>query len=157
MEGVTIEEYVAARYVSLRRLAFLLCGDWAEAEDLVQTALVRCERRWSRICGDDPHAYVRRSVINAAHSWRRQHRANLALPETLAAPDAGVDSRVALLHALRDLPTQQREVLVLRYFEQLSEAEIAAQLGVPTGTVKSRAARGIASLRSSALLEGVDA
>jgi RNA polymerase sigma-70 factor (sigma-E family) len=157
MEGVTIEEYVAARYVSLRRLAFLLCGDWAEAEDLVQTALVRCERRWSRISGDDPHAYVRRSVINAAHSWRRRQRPSVGLPESLAAPDAGSDSRVALVQALRGLPVQQREVLVLRYFEQLSEAEIAVQLGVPTGTVKSRAARGIATLRSSSLLEGVDA
>ncbi|MCW2542848.1 MAG: hypothetical protein JWM40_400 [Frankiales bacterium] len=154
---MTIEDYVAARYTSLRRLAFLLCGDWTEAEDLVQTALVRCQRRWSRISADDPHAYVRRAVINAAHSWRRRQRATAPLAESLAADSPDSDARVALLLALRSIPSQQREVLVLRYFEQLSESEIADQLGIPAGTVKSRAARGIAALKTSALLEGVHA
>lgn len=154
---MTIEEYVAARYATLRRLAFLLCGDWTEAEDLVQIALVRCERRWGRISADDPHAYVRRAVINAAHSWRRRQRDSAPLDESLAAPGTDADARLALLKALRAIPAQQREVLVLRYFEQLSESEIADQLGVPPGTVKSRAARGIAALKTSALLEGVQA
>jgi RNA polymerase sigma-70 factor (sigma-E family) len=154
---VTIEEYVTARYASLRRLAFLLCGDWTEAEDLVQIALVRCQRRWGRISADDPHAYVRRAVINAAHSWRRRQRSSVPLNDSLTAPDSDSDGRIALLLALRALPSQQREVLVLRYFEQLSETEIAHQLGVPAGTVKSRAARGLAALKTSALLEGVQA
>lgn len=148
---------MAARYATLRRLAFLLCGDWAEAEDLVQTALVRCERRWARISAEDPHAYVRRAVINAAHSWRRRQRPSTVLDDSLAAPGTDPDARVVLLKALRSIPTQQREVLVLRYFEQLSESEIADQLGIAPGTVKSRAARGLSALKASSLLEGVDA
>jgi RNA polymerase sigma-70 factor (sigma-E family) len=156
MEGVTFEEYVAARYVSLRRLAFLLCGDWAEAEDLVQESLVRCHRRWNRINRDDPHAYVRQALINGVHNWRRARRIERQLPEDLPAPSAGSDDRVVLVAALRALPILQREVLVLRYFEELSEAEIAVQLAVAPGTVKSRAARGLALLRQAGLQE-VDA
>lgn len=156
---VTFEEYVAARYIALRRLAFLLCGDWGEAEDLVQDSLVRCHRRWQRIQRDDPHAYVRRAVVNGAHNWRRARRITGPLPDSLAvgAASGSVDDRVALVASLRRLPIQQREVLVLRYFEQLSEAEIAGHLGISPGTVKSRAARGLAALRESGLQEGVDA
>ena len=123
----------------------------------MQTALVRCERRWARISADDPHVYVRRAVINAAHSWRRRQRPATTLDESLAAPGGDPDARVVLLKALRSIPAQQREVLVLRYFEQLSEGEIADQLGIAPGTVKSRAARGIAALKTSSLLEGVGA
>lgn len=154
---MTFEEYVAARYPALRRLAYLLCGDWVEAEDLVQVALVRCHRRWSRISGDDPHAYVRRAVVNGASTWRRRRRYDVELPSTLPAPDPGSDDRLALMAALRQIPLPQREVLVLRYFEGLSESEIAAELGVAPGTVKSRAARGLATLRASGLQEEVDA
>ncbi len=150
---MTFEDYVAARYPALRRFAYLLCGDWAEAEDLVQDALVRCHRRWGRIDREDPHAYVRRAVVNAAHNWRRSRRITGQLPETLAGPASGSDERVALVAALRELPLQQREVLVLRYFEQLSESEIAQHLGVAPGTVKSRAARGLEALRASGLQE----
>jgi RNA polymerase sigma-70 factor (sigma-E family) len=154
---VTFEEYVAARYPALRRLAYLLCGDWGEAEDLVQVALVHCPRRWSRISADDPHAYVRRAVVNGASTWRRRRRIEVELPESLPAPDHRSDDRLTLVASLRQIPLQQREVLVLRYFEGLSESEIAAELGVPPGTVKSRAARGLAALRASGLQEEVDA
>ncbi|MDB5876459.1 MAG: polymerase, sigma-24 subunit, subfamily protein [Ramlibacter sp.] len=151
------EEYVAARYVSLRRMAFLLCGDWAEAEDLVQESLLRSHAKWGRIHRDDPHAYVRRAVLNGAHNWRRSRRLCGPLPEWLQAAPAHVDDRLDLIAALRKLPLEQREVLVLRYFEQLSEREIGAELGIPTGTVKSRAARGLAALRSAGLCEEVQA
>ena len=148
---------MTARYAGLRRFAYLLSGDWAEAEDLVQDALVRCHRRWSRIHNDDPHPYVRRAVVNAAHNWRRARRLEGPLPESLAGPESGSDERVTLVAALRRLPLPQREVLVLRYFEQLSEAEIASHLGVAPGTVKSRTARGLQALRECGLQEEVGA
>lgn len=154
---MTFDEYVATRYLALRRFAYLLCGDWAEAEDLVQDALVRCQRRWSRISRDDPHAYVRRAVVNGTHNWRRARRLEVPLPEALEAAPGTSDDRVTLVAALRRIPLPQREVLVLRYFEQLSESEIASHLGVAPGTVKSRAARGLAALRECGLQEEVDA
>jgi RNA polymerase sigma-70 factor (sigma-E family) len=151
---VTFEDYVAARFPALRRLAYLLTGDWSEAEDLVQDALVRCERRWRGIASDDPHAYVRRAVVNGASNWRRRRRLELPLSDDAAVPDhaPGVDARVVLLAALRRLPVDQRQVLVLRYFEQLSEAQTAQALGIPPGTVKSRTARALEALRRA----GVD-
>lgn len=148
---------MSARYLALRRLAFLLCGDWGEAEDLVQDSLVRCHRRWDRIKQDDPHGYVRRAVVNGAHNWRRSRRIEGELPASLAARPSGVDDRLTLVAALRGLPLEQREVLVLRYFEQLSEREIAAHLGIAAGTVKSRSARGLAALREAGLREEVGA
>ena len=157
---VTFEEYMGARYASLRRLAYLLCGDWSEAEDVVQIALARCQRRWGSIRSEDPHSYVRRAVVNAAHNERRRRglRARADLPEDLPASMAGdLDQRAALVAALRSLPMAQREVLVLRYLEDLSEAQIAEQLQLPAGTVKSRAARGLLALRESRMLEGIDA
>jgi RNA polymerase sigma-70 factor (sigma-E family) len=150
---VSFEDYVAARFPALRRLAFLLTGDWGEAEDLVQEALLRCQRRWRGIAADDPHAYVRRAVVNGAANWRRRRRIELPLSETASSPDhsSRTDERVVLLDALRRLPVEQRQVLVLRFFEQLSEAETARALGVPEGTVKSRSSRGIAALRAAGL------
>jgi RNA polymerase sigma-70 factor (sigma-E family) len=150
---VSFEDYVAARFPALRRLAFLLTGDWTEAEDLVQEALLRCQRRWRAIAADDPHAYVRRAVVNGAANWRRRRRIELPLSETAALPDhsAGTDERLMLLAALRGLPVEQRQVLVLRFFEQLSEAETAHALGIPEGTVKSRTSRGLAGLRAAGL------
>jgi RNA polymerase sigma-70 factor (sigma-E family) len=154
LDGVPVpfEDYVASRFRPLCRLAYLLTGDWAEAEDLVQEALVRCERRWRVIAADDPHAYVRRAVVNGAANWRRRRRAELPLTEgVLPAGDhtASTDARLMLLAALRRLPMEQRQVLVLRFFEQLSEAETALALGVAPGTVKSRTSRGLDGLRNA--------
>jgi RNA polymerase sigma-70 factor (sigma-E family) len=149
---VPFEDYVASRFRALCRLAYLLTGDWAEAEDLVQEALVRCERRWRTISADDPHAYVRRAVVNGAANWRRRRRAELPLAEdVLTAGDhtAITDARLMLVAALRRLPMEQRQVLVLRFFEQLSEAETAHALGIAAGTVKSRTSRGLDALRSA--------
>jgi RNA polymerase sigma-70 factor (sigma-E family) len=151
--SVGFEDYVAARFPALRRLAYLLTGDWTEAEDLVQDALVRCERRWRTIEADDPHAYVRRAVVNGASNWRRRRRLELPLSEQSAVGDhaPSTDARLTLLAALRQLPVDQRQVLVLRFFEQLSEAETAQALGVPPGTVKSRTSRGLEALRRAGL------
>jgi RNA polymerase sigma-70 factor (sigma-E family) len=151
--SIGFEEYVAARFSALRRLAFLLTGDWSEAEDLVQEALLRCERRWSAVVMDDPHAYVRRAVVNGAANWRRRRRLELSLKEAPLLTDhaAATDDRVVLVAALRGLPVAQRQVLVLRFFEQLSEAETAQALGIPPGTVKSRVSRGLEALRAAGL------
>jgi RNA polymerase sigma-70 factor (sigma-E family) len=150
---VSFEAYVAARFPALRRLAFLLTGDWSEAEDLVQDALLRCERRWRTIVAEDPHAYVRRAVVNGAANWKRRRRIEMPLSESASIADhsAGTDERLTLLAALRRLPVEQRQVLVLRFFEQLSEAETAYALGLPPGTVKSRTSRGLAALREAGL------
>jgi RNA polymerase sigma-70 factor (sigma-E family) len=150
---VSFEEYVATRFVPLRRLAYLLTGDWAEAEDLVQGALVRCQPKWRSVVADDPHPYVRRAVVNAASTWRRRRRLEIRVDDRAAVPDHSdaTDERLVLLAALRRLPVAQRQVLVLRFYERLSEGEIAATLGIAPGTVKSRLSRGLATLRDAGL------
>ena len=150
--SVDFESYVREHYCALRRLGFLLCADWATADDLVQTALIRCERRWRLV--EDPHPYVRRAVVNAASTWRLRRRleAPLSVMTEVPADEVGSEDRLALLAALRGLPLGQRQVLVLRYYEGLAEAEIATTLGIGLGTVKSRASRGLAGLRGSVQL-----
>ena len=147
------DDYVRARYVELRRLAFLLSGDWAAADDAVQTARIRCEKRWEVIGGAQQHAYVRQAVVNTTSTWRSRRRvhAPLSALAEVATSDDDSDSRLAILSAVRRLPLGQRSVLVLRYYEGLTEAEIASLLGVSAGTVKSRAARALATLRESDL------
>jgi RNA polymerase sigma-70 factor (sigma-E family) len=153
------DDYVRARYGALRRLAFLLCGDWAAADDAVQTALIRCERRWAVIGGPQQHAYVRQAVVNTTSTWRRRRRWHRPLSELVevAASEHDTDGRLSVLAALRTLPLGQRQVLVLRYYEGLSEQEIATVLGISAGTVKSRASRALATLRASDLLQLVTA
>ncbi|SCE79766.1 RNA polymerase sigma-70 factor, sigma-E family [Micromonospora viridifaciens] len=146
------DDFVVTRSPRLLRTAFLLTRDWASAEDLLQTALARAWEAWRRIDGD-PEPYVRRIIVNAyASSWRRRWRGELPtadLPETAveADPHAGLDDRDGLWRALGRLPRRQRAVLVLRYFEDLSEVEIAEVLGCSVGTVKSQASRAVAKLR----------
>jgi RNA polymerase sigma-70 factor (sigma-E family) len=149
--------FVAARYSSLLRTAFLLTGDRGIAEDLVQSALMRAYPAWRRSSPPDrPELYVRTIMVRLATRWRaRRWRAEIAtdvLPERAhpEPPSYGLmdDVRSALLA----LPMEQRAVLVLRFYEQYSEQEIAHLLGVRPGTVKSRASRGIANLRAAGLL-----
>jgi len=156
---VSFEEFVDARSASLLRTALLLSGqNRAEAEDLLQIALERAYRHWPRICrSGEPERYVRGILAHAsADRWRRlARRSERPLPATgegLAAPDhaAAVADRDYLLRALAALPPRQRAVLVLRYFDDLSEAETAQLLGCSLGTVKSQAARGLARLRGAA-------
>jgi RNA polymerase sigma-70 factor (sigma-E family) len=146
------QAFVEVRYTALLRTAFLLTGSSHAAEDLVQTALLRAMRRWHRI--DDPMAYLRRAMVNQrANLWRRITSREVLLAEfapgraRVADESTAVVQRDELLTALATLPARMRAVLVLRYWEDLSEAETAHLLGCSAGSVKSQASRGLARLR----------
>ena len=149
------EKYVARRYPALLRTAYLLTGDSYTAEDLVQTALARAWLAWPRMrepAGVD--TYVRRILVNTQRSlWRRRRVKELLVgspPERASGIGATSDLHQVLWAALADLPRQQRATLVLRYYEELSNSEIAEVLGVSAGTVKSNASRALAALRQRA-------
>lgn len=161
--GWTADEAVtrlfAAHYRPLVRLAALLLADRSMAEELVQDAYVKLHERWSRLRDPDRAlGYLRTSVVNAARSAQR-HRgvAERYLARWRPPPDApsaeagalGTLEHETVVAALRALPTRQREALVLRYYLDLSESEIADAMGISRGAVKSHAARGIAALRQS--------
>ncbi|MFD6563129.1 SigE family RNA polymerase sigma factor [Micromonospora profundi] len=146
-------DFVAARSAALLRTAYLLTGDWATAEDLLQTALTKTYLAWKRLGGIEAvEPYARRVMVNTSTSWwrRRWHgeRPTEVLPER-----AGVDEieqqldRDLLWRHLKALPNRQRAVLVLRYYEDMSEAQTAAMLDISPGTVKSQASRALATLR----------
>jgi len=150
------EEFVTARSAALFRTAVLLTGDRNEAQDLVQSALERACRHWDRVvAAQQPEAYVRRILVNSLKDrWRARRRiVEVSFDDARPAPHAGpspyrqVELRRAIVAALQRLPVGMRSVLVLRYFEDLSEAEIARVLDCSAGTVKSQAARGLARLR----------
>lgn len=150
------ERFLAERADALMRTAVLLTGRRDTAQDLLQTALERLLRHWRSLSGD-PEGYLRRTLYNlAADGYRRQGRLQRKLMLLRAAaepepdPIAEVDLRDAVVRLLLQLPPRQRAVLVLRYWEQLSEAETAAVLGWPEGTVKSAASRGLRRLRDLA-------
>ncbi|MFJ4094555.1 SigE family RNA polymerase sigma factor [Kitasatospora sp. NPDC089913] len=144
--------FVTGAWPRLMRTAFLLTGDRYLAEDVVQTALERTYAAWGRVTkADEPYAYVRRIVVNEhARRFRRRVPEQLvnAVPERTG-PDgfARLDERAALLEALGTLPPGQRQAVVLRYWEDLSETQAAAAMGCSVGTVKSQASKGIAKLR----------
>ncbi|MEW1846235.1 SigE family RNA polymerase sigma factor [Nonomuraea angiospora] len=145
--------FVAARATTLLRVAYLACGDEAEAEDLLQTALERTYRNWDRVRRDTVEPYVRRVIINTAIS-RARRRAILKIipmrvPPERAARSTDVDLRHVLMDALRALPPRQRAVVVLRYWEDLSETQTAEVLGCTLGTVKSQASKAMAKLRTA--------
>ena len=147
--------FVRARGVALHQTAFLLTGDWALAEDLLQTALARSYLRWGRI--DDHEGYVRRVLVNTYSSWwRRRWRGEVphdVLPDVASDERwADVDTRTALWEALSRLPRRMRAVVVLRFHEDLTEAAVAEALGVSVGTVKSQCAKAMAKLRDDAAL-----
>lgn len=151
--------FVGARGQALQRTAYLLTGDWALAEDLLQTALARVYPRWSRIERDDPDAYVRKVLVNTWSSWWRRkwrgERPSDELPDR-PGPDAYVDAdrRRAVAAALTTLPPKQRVVVVLRFHEDMTEAQVANVLGISVGTVKSQTAKALAKLRTSDALSG---
>jgi RNA polymerase sigma-70 factor (sigma-E family) len=145
------EPFMAAALPGLLRFGHVLTGNPHEAEELAQEALMRTCARWRRIRHDEPVAYVRRTMVNAWISrWRRRWR-ETRLPDGWDAAgtvDAPVwDERERTLTALRTLPPRQRAVVVLRYYDDLSEAQIADVLGCSVGTVKSHASRALATLR----------
>ena len=141
---------------SLHQTAYLLCGDWHLAHDLVQDTLVKAYEHWHRVRqSDSPDAYVRAILLNEARRrWRRRER---AVPVSRfpggrepVAPDATdeIVRRAGLLQALQALPLRQRATIILRYLEGMSERETAAVLGCSEGTVKSQSARALATLRN---------
>ena len=144
--------FVEHRQRSLLRTAWLLTGDWHTAEDLVQTALVRAWPHWERVArGGGADAYVRRVMVNKSLDWRRRRwRGEVpteVLPDRSGAVGPDVDVRHVLLRAVGSLPPRQRAVLVLRYLDDVSEADTAAAMGCSVGTVKSQAAKALAALR----------
>jgi RNA polymerase sigma-70 factor (sigma-E family) len=145
------------------RTAYLLCGDEHEAHDLAQVTLMRVHRRWRSIERvDQPHAYARQVLVNLAASfWRRRFRMPLVAlgsvgEPTTADPTVGVADRDALWNAVMSLPPRMRAVLVLRYWEDLSEAETAAALQCAVGSVKSQSSRGLARLRELLAADAAD-
>jgi RNA polymerase sigma-70 factor (sigma-E family) len=151
------EGFVARSGRSLLRTAWLLTGDRGHAEDIVQVALERTAQRWARLDGE-PEAYARRTVVNLTiDRWRRGRVRGREVPfvdlvvgsQPFASDETGrVELRDQLWSDLSGLPPRERAVLVLRYFCDLDEAEIARTLGISVGTVKSSASRGLARLRA---------
>lgn len=153
MDAATAEvfdAFVRARHAALLRYGTVLTGDPHRAADLVQDALERTGLAWPRVEQQgDPEGYVRRVMANRNIStWRKLRRERL----TDAPPERGCEDRPTddvMWDVLATLPRRQRTVLVLRYYEDLSEAEIARVLGIAQGTVKSQASKGIAALRAA--------
>jgi RNA polymerase sigma-70 factor (sigma-E family) len=152
---VSFRRFVAVRWGALQRYAYLLTGDQQTAEDVVQTALEKCWRRWSQIRADSPEAYVRAAVANTAASRRRRRRfAESPLDDVLHPPiDPGDHAetqalRSGLWPALAALAPRRRAVVVLRVWEDRSVAETAQVLGISTGAVKSQLSKAMAQLRS---------
>lgn len=145
--------FVRERGLGLLRFATAVTGDRHQAEDILQAVLERAYPRWTKIAAHgDPEWYLRRSIVNAAKDgWRRKKR----YPEILEAepeddgyfPFDEVNNRTVVREALAELPAGQRTVVVLRYWEGLSEAETAELMGVSVGTVKSQAHRALKGLR----------
>ncbi len=144
-------EFVNAASSSLSWTAYLLTGDRDTAADLVQEALIRTYLAWRRVRNGDATAYARRTLVNLnIDQWRRRTPApaeQVDRPD-YRDPERTVDDRDELVRMLADLPARQRRVLVLRYFNDLPEAEVAGLLGISLGAVKSAASRGLASLRT---------
>jgi RNA polymerase sigma-70 factor (sigma-E family) len=155
-------EFVVARERALQRTAWLLTGDWALAEDLVQAALARSWPRWERIRRrDNPEVYVRKVMVNtwltwARRKWRREQAVG-AVPDGPAPGDHAAETvvRLAVSQALAALTDRQRAVLVMRVFDDMSEADVASALGVAVGTVKSTTNQALARLRQDPRLAGL--
>lgn len=157
------ERFVATRSQALLRSAYLMTGDAQSAEDLLQTALVKMIPRWSRL--RDPQAaeaYVRRVMLSTYLKWwRRRWRGEVptaVLPDAPAPDDYGaVDARDGLRRALASLAPRQRAMVVLRFYEDLSEERVAELLGCSVGTVKATTSRALAKLRASGLADDPEA
>lgn len=161
-DGEDFSAFATSRWPGLVRLAFGLTGDRWMAEDIAQTALAKAYVAWRRVSrADDPDAYLRRILVNASNRRFRRRRVTEQPgdpPETaVEGPADLVSERAALLAALRQLPPRQRAVVVLRYWEDLTDAQIGGTLGCSPATVRSQLSRALDKLRTSAALgEGDD-
>ncbi len=157
-EPASFKEFVVARSPALLRTAWMLTGDAASTEDLLQSALARVWPRWSRIADGRPEAYVRTAMVRINASWRSRrwngetptadmtrHESGGGVPDA----HAQVDDRMVLAAALAALPVRQRQAVVLRFFDDLSVEEVAEIMGSSPGTVKSQSSRGLAKLRAA--------
>ena len=149
------EAYMSARQPSLLRTAYLLTGDRHTAEDLVQTALAKLYLSWDKVHRRElVDGYVRRILVNENNSlwrraWKRREVTTDQVPDSVGVRDrTDHGERAALWEFVQTLPKRQRAVIVLRYYEDLPEAEVAEILGVSVGTVKSQASRALASMRA---------
>jgi RNA polymerase sigma-70 factor (sigma-E family) len=153
-------EFVAARWTPLYRLAYLLAASPTVAEDLLQTSLEKAYVRWARIVRMEyPEAYVRRIIANTYVSSRRRawvrEEPRDHMPETASSLEGALLDRALLWPLVCALPARQRAVIVLRYYEDLSEADIATTLGCAPGTVKSQSAAAMRSLRRALAAAGI--
>ena len=148
------DEFAVAAWPRLRQAAWLLTGHDQDAEDLASAALAKTFAVWRRVRDDQPYAYARRCVVNAQIDRVRRRRTKSEVV-TDALPDAGVEppdrigDRVQLAELLGTLSPRERQVVVLRYYFDQSESEVATELGVSVGTVKSTASRALARMRVS--------
>jgi RNA polymerase sigma-70 factor (sigma-E family) len=154
-------EFARGQAQMLRRSAYLLCGDWHLADDLVQATLIKLHRAWPRVSRTDrPISYARRTLLRCwldekRRPWRRAEQRGGEVPDRVddrADPARAAEAdeeRAELFRALSAVPPRQRAVLVLRYFESLSVAETADALGCSEGTVKSQTARGLAAMKAA--------
>jgi RNA polymerase sigma-70 factor (sigma-E family) len=152
-------EFAAVQLQALQRPAYLLCGDWHLAQDLVQTTLVKMYGAWSRLGVEvDRHAYARRVLVNSYISQRRRHWwrreiSSAELTESAAREDADFGEREVQRELLMALPARQRAVIVLRFWEDFSVEQTAQALGIATGTVKSQTSEALKTLRISLIQE----
>jgi len=156
-ERLDFDAFVAARSARLLRTAYLLTQDSHLAEDLLQTALTKAWFAWSRISGE-PEPYVRKIIVNTfASMWRRKWNGERPADELPEVRASGHDDAASTSHdvmtALANLPRRQRAVVVLRFFEDLTEAETARVLDCSVGTVKSQTSKALAKLRIDPALE----
>jgi RNA polymerase sigma-70 factor (sigma-E family) len=149
-----VDEFIRLRAPALFRYCLFLTGDEHEAADLLQDSLIRAGLHWSKVrAADNPDAYVRtivvRTHLNSLRRWRRE-RVVATLPDVAGAPVdlPFADGDADVWQALRELAPRQRAVVVLRFYEQMTEAEIAEALGITIGTVKSQLFKAIATLRA---------
>jgi RNA polymerase sigma-70 factor (sigma-E family) len=161
-EAEGFAQFVMSRERALQRTAWLLTGDWALAQDLVQTALVRSWPRWERIKRrDNPEVYVRKVMVNTWLTWTRRkwrgEQAFAVVPDGVAPGDLATETaiRVAVRQALGTLTQRQRAVLVMRVFDDMSEADVGRALNLAVGTVKSTTAQALAKLRQDPQLAGL--
>ena len=157
-------DFFVATWPRLFRTTYAIAGDRESAEDALQSAYAKAFASWRRVrAADHPEAYVRRMAVNELvnvrrRAWWRAERSYAEPPEPppVSAPEPGTGARDAVWTAVCSLPPRQRAVVVLRYYEQLSEAEIAEVLGCSRGTVKSQASRALRALRTHRTLDIAD-
>lgn len=153
-DEVAFSDFMAARWSALFRTAYLITGDRHQAEDLLQTAMAKTYVGWDRIVSKQAaDAYVRRAMINTAASrWRKHRRERLTDDVPDRGGDGGLaqsDDRMALWRHIKELPPRMRATLVLRFYEDLTEAQTAAELGCSVGSVKSQTHRALGRLRAA--------